>query len=203
MKQNTIKLNEGQLKKIVAESVQKVLSELDWKTYANAANKALDRGYIDYWREKGVNFPHAVDKAANERLRAERFGDAAKDAFNHDYGYKKGNTFDDDYASVKLGGYFDATEEYGPHVVGFRSKGYGNPAKYERGWNRYTLKKETPEEFFQDNPDAAQSFRNSDAEVKNYEKGNYAYDSDKGWHLKESVEKAVKNVLKEYLNKNK
>ena len=40
-------------------------------------------------------------------------------------------------------------------------------------------------------------------EVDNYTHGRYAYDNDKGWHLKESVEKAVKTVLKEYLNKKK
>lgn len=39
MKQ-TVKLNESQLKGIVAESVRKVLTEMDWKAYYNAHSKA-------------------------------------------------------------------------------------------------------------------------------------------------------------------
>lgn len=41
-KQNTmkIKLTESQLKQIVNESVRNVLSEMDWRTYSNAARKA-------------------------------------------------------------------------------------------------------------------------------------------------------------------
>lgn len=35
-----IKLTESQLKQIVNESVRNVLSELDWRTYQTAANKA-------------------------------------------------------------------------------------------------------------------------------------------------------------------
>ena len=37
-----IKLSESKLKQIVVESVKEVLSELDWKTYANAASKEKD-----------------------------------------------------------------------------------------------------------------------------------------------------------------
>lgn len=40
-------------------------------------------------------------------------------------------------------------------------------------------------------------------ELDNYRNDKYSYDDEKGWHLKESVEKAVKSVLKEYLNKKK
>jgi hypothetical protein len=38
-------------------------------------------------------------------------------------------------------------------------------------------------------------------ELDNYKKGRYDYDSEKGWHLKESVEKTVNNVINELLNK--
>ena len=59
-----INLNESQLKKIVAESIKNVLSELDWKTYANAADKdgaevskqieEYVYGWIDYIYNEGV-----------------------------------------------------------------------------------------------------------------------------------------------------
>ena len=60
-----IKLNETELRQVVAESVQRVLSELDWKTYQNAANKANKR----------------MDK------RFSKFMSASDKAFNDEYGY--------------------------------------------------------------------------------------------------------------------
>lgn len=41
MKKNIVKLTESELKQIITESVKKVISELDWKTYQNAAKKRL------------------------------------------------------------------------------------------------------------------------------------------------------------------
>lgn len=37
-------MSEGQLHQIVKESVRQMLSELDWKTYANAAKKGKHKG---------------------------------------------------------------------------------------------------------------------------------------------------------------
>lgn len=56
-----IKLTEKDLHNIIAESVNRVISELDWRTYANASDKAMQR---------------------NEPKRAKRFNDASADAFN-------------------------------------------------------------------------------------------------------------------------
>ena len=39
-KKNTIRLNESQLHNMISESVKQVLSEVDWKTAVNAANKS-------------------------------------------------------------------------------------------------------------------------------------------------------------------
>ena len=39
MNKKLIRLTESDLHKIVKESVNKVLTELDWKTYASAADK--------------------------------------------------------------------------------------------------------------------------------------------------------------------
>lgn len=65
----TIKLTESELKGLISESIKKILSELDWKTYQNAANK--DRN----------------------PKRAKEFSDMARDRFNDQYEYEddKGN----------------------------------------------------------------------------------------------------------------
>ena len=96
------------------------------------------------------------------------------------------NYNDDDYASVEMGGDFRSSEEFGPHAIGYkhRDRFGGGPSRYEFGSDRSELKSMSPEEFYQDNTDAAQSFRNADAEVKNYRKGNYDYQKGKGWQLK-------------------
>lgn len=38
-KKKTVRLTESQLKRVISESVKQVISELDWKTYRNAAEK--------------------------------------------------------------------------------------------------------------------------------------------------------------------
>ena len=184
MTKKQIKLTEGMLRNIIKESVVKILNELDYKTLANAEKGARAMGDASYWRDRGAQGYDAISKATNARMRAKRFGDAAKDAFNRDDGLKNGHTWDDDYASVELGGDFDSTEEFSPHVVGYKSKGYGNPAKYEYGRNRENYQDMSPEEFFQDNPEAAETFRNADTEFKNFKKGKYGYEKGKGWELK-------------------
>ena len=40
-------------------------------------------------------------------------------------------------------------------------------------------------------------------EFDNYRDDKYTYDNEKGWHLKESIGKAEKSVLREYPNKKK
>ena len=58
MNKNRIRLTESQLHSIIKESVKQVLSELDWKTYANAANKRQAQGNwqsADSLRDQMVN----------------------------------------------------------------------------------------------------------------------------------------------------
>jgi hypothetical protein len=42
MAKQVIRLTEGDLHKIIEESVEKILTELDWRTYDQAADKAFD-----------------------------------------------------------------------------------------------------------------------------------------------------------------
>jgi hypothetical protein len=70
-----IKLTESQLKQIVNESVKNVLSELDWRTYQTAANKA----------------DHLSDKAEDEyekqrrNIQRRKFQDKAGEIFSKQY----------------------------------------------------------------------------------------------------------------------
>lgn len=184
MRRNRIKLSESQLHRVIEESVKNILSELDYKTYANAAKKSLERANTAYWKDRGDTPNSAIRKAVDARLRSKRFGNAAKDTFNRDYGYQNGYMWDDDFADVKLGGDFESGEEFAPHVVGHKSKGYGNPAKFEHYWDDNKHRRSTPEEFFGDNTDAAQAYNDADTEFSNYRRGKYQYDKGKGWNLK-------------------
>lgn len=46
MNKKLIRLTESDLHKVIKESVNKVLTELDWKTYANAAKKQENKEEI-------------------------------------------------------------------------------------------------------------------------------------------------------------
>ena len=197
MKQ-TVKLNESQLRQMVAESVKNVLSELDWKTYANARKKAADKGQYD---------------------RSRKFGNAADSAFNDKFGYQgdeeseyyapnvRGNAFlhrveaqNNDYPSHTIQHLYDYDndkQEYSnpqnydsTKALGIMDK-YDEHGRYKRIWNP-SLKR-----FF-NNPEQEKAYRTESKEMDDYVMGNYDYDNEKGWQLKESVAKAVNAVLKEY-----
>lgn len=128
-----IRLTENNLKQIVAESVKKVLTELDWKTYANAARKwadTLERNPAHPKRKSNImgheNSKSEHDIPTDNRLRA--FKDTARDAFNKEYSFNqygrdrdKGSyemSFDTD--NIGAHGYYDSlgTET---HVPGSKS----------------------------------------------------------------------------------
>lgn len=72
MNKNKIRLTESQLHNMISESVKQVLSELDWKTYASAADKERDK--------------HLYDTRPIKRLDA--FNDAASKALSKKYNQK-------------------------------------------------------------------------------------------------------------------
>ena len=74
MKQ-TIRLTESDIRRMVMEA----MNELDWKTYASAADKTL-RGSSRKLRKKPMG---------DINNRAHKFARAAEDAFNRDYGYEE------------------------------------------------------------------------------------------------------------------
>ena len=202
MKKNTVKLNEAQLKKIVAESINKVLSELDWKTYANARKKAADKGQYD---------------------RSMKFGNAADSAFNDKFGYQgdedseyyapnvRGNIFlnrveaqNNDYPSHTIQHLYDYDndkQEYSNPRNYDNTKAFGLMDKYDKDGRYKRIWNPSLKRFF-NNPEQEKAYRTASKEMDDYVMGNYAYDSDNGWQLKENkiakiVAESVRKVLKE------
>lgn len=186
MNKKLIRLTESDLHKVIKESVNKVLTELDWKTYANAEKKMRERG-ADYWERNGEKFPDTISKAANARIRAERLGNAAMDAFDSEYGYKQGDWRDGDQVEVGMGGDFGSTEEFGPHAAVWKHNAYLT-RQFPLG---YTMAR-TPEEFLDGNPyadDAINAYNMARGEIRNYKSGKYSYEPNgRGWHLKDDMD---------------
>ena len=66
MKKQVIRLTESDLHKLIQESVNTILSELDWRTYDSARNKALDDidGKDIFTQERRKNQHHMRRKPA-------------------------------------------------------------------------------------------------------------------------------------------
>ena len=193
MKKNRIRLSESQLHRVIKESVKNVLSELDWKTYINAAGKSAARGYLAYSKakENGVSDLDAFHETIPANARANRFGEAAKNAFNRDYRYASGTRSDGDYANVSLVGDIKYTGYHPyairPHVAAFKND---SCIKGEEFPQRSTAR--TPEEFFNEYPnseDAINAYNAAQDEWDSYFDDNYAYDpipekggTGRGWY---------------------
>lgn len=62
MNKKLVRLSESDLHKIVKESVNNVLTELDWRTYAKAVQKAREQGRDSRW-----NFDRATERALDKQ----------------------------------------------------------------------------------------------------------------------------------------
>ena len=167
MKKKLIRLTEQDLHRIVKESVNKVLTELDWKTYQNAANKAYASG----------------DK------RASKFHNQAVTQFNKDYGYDgyddeiigehydDGKVCRDDYdtseysPNTNRGGNYNlaykSNPQTGKNISGNLSMPYskfGNAQHNKRGWADIS-----------DNPNMQNAFNKAGRELSKYRNGQYNY----------------------------
>lgn len=194
MKQ-AVKLNEEQLRKVVAESVQKILNELDWKTYANAARKA---------KLKGDD-------------REDAFADAARNRFNKDYGYYKYNDDSDpdfpeapSYSSDSL--HYSMGDINGDNITSFADQGWS----YGEDWGddfrgKYDFSPSSVSSHETRDPDGREidpwlnTAKNvGNKEIEDYITGKYGYQKSglgfrgKGWHLKESV---IKRIVSESIQK--
>ena len=185
MNKNIFRLTEGDLRKLVMESAQKILSELDWQTYASAAKKN------DEWRQ---NNPHR----ANQWNRSMDFRSAARDAFdkkhglehqfdepNSHYGGDKGsinlNTMDDFSVTGSRDHDFGDGDPHGlRHNVYHMGKKYGKDGGYGRTRMWDYAHETTPEEFY-GNKEMGQEFRDAEQDAEDFNSGKSHYVSGKGW----------------------
>lgn len=212
-------MNESQLKKIVAESIKNVLTELDWKTYANAAEKSARKGETDY----NGYIPGSRHKG-DKRGRAVDFANAATKAFNDKYGHGDGEIGDPlkagsfkgkittkrpfdpegiiDFNTRSVADDYNENEPWNSVGNYFKRNELSASKRYVPTWNQSRFGKEYQDKH-KPHRDALSDYEErGNREIENYFDGNYTYDNEKGWHLKESqlrniVAKNMKKVLKE------
>ena len=190
----TIKLNKNQLVNLISESTEKIISEMDWKTYANAAKK----------REQ--QFRDETDPSNKKKLFNSYYNlrDKARERFDNDYvdDYKY-DTFGD-----KLRGKHSPKFEVGLDIT---EKPYGLLKGYNKGGDKlFSTKKGTytsqykgyqsPRNFFR-NKEVADKFTTADDELWDYHNGDYEYDSIKNggsgkWNkkIKEAIDRTINEI---------
>ena len=95
-----VRITESDLHRIVRESVNKVLTELDWKTKMNAAKKAEERWLNSY------NDGTPELERSKMLKRADMFANSAYDSFIDEFGYE------DDKYKYGAGGRLNPRDTY-------------------------------------------------------------------------------------------
>lgn len=206
MGKQIIRLTESDLHQMVKESVNKILSELDWKTYANAGRKERDNTGPFDWKKGRYYGKEGEPERLKHVERQKKFADAAKKAFDKDYAVKHSR---DNYGSDYYVGSTDYSYDYdannpnypmsrytvdshGPMVNKFK-----DTMNYDgRHYNRYPMgnafyntgdnyTEKRPDAFDKNMPlDKREKMIKGDEELRNYRNGNYDYQKGKGWQLK-------------------
>lgn len=82
-----VKLTENKLKQIVAESVKKVLNEMDWQTYMNAARKRKEQGKMN----NAQDLENMSNQRFNQKHGRNYNGDVINGNVSMNGGYIEGN----------------------------------------------------------------------------------------------------------------
>lgn len=163
---NVIRLTESEFNNMILESVNKILSELDWKTYQNAAKK-------DY-----------------NPKRAKDFAQAARDAFNKDYEYsddkgnyvgmRKSGLYDKDNA-LEITSHYEKPSKYGNANVKFYSKNANGNDKsnwYSRVYDNASGSVEKPTTIDKRH---ARKIQKAYDDFENYRSNKSKYNNKEGW----------------------
>ena len=160
-----IHLTEAEFHDLIENTVKQILSELDWKTYANAS-----------------------DKTRSEMSRRTReFGEAAREAFDRDYGYSDNNDGTD---IAMAGNYY-----YKPHVAAFKPNKDKTLDSYKEG------DEGTIEDFLNDRQkpeNAKKAYYAAKVEMQKFKDGKYKYKKGKGY-----MHNVIKETIMSYLNETK
>ena len=228
MSKKLIRLTESDLHKVIKESVNKVLTELDWKTYDSAMRKAAAKKDFD---------------------RAGRFGSASKDAFNRDFGThdtvydynyyrhnvpyqtkmrpKDYNDWDGEWVpdgtEANSGWYHDSIDAASDDYYGSLNRIPSDDFSIRRNMrNKIEASKDGSKreyKWFTDDADddvrdndgnvwhdnfslanARQAARRGLKDTENYLNGNYEYEPNgRGWHLKDKMEESIRRAIRKVL----
>jgi len=182
-----IRLTEGDIHRIVKNSVKKVLTELDWKTYQNAAKKAHLRGVDDYGEQYGGNPNLDKDKQSKYFGMAKNFSQAAEDAFDRDYGFDDGRFYTKmnsqrygGESQAPGGGYFPYQDVSKVNLADRRKKTVDG---YDREYEDWAVGDDflSRSEF---GDDVVDKYNKANTELSDYKRNNYDYQKGKGWKLK-------------------
>ena len=173
---STIRLNEAKFNQLVSESVKKVLSELDWKTYANASKEARKRARNGENPQKNLKRSIEFNDMANSVFDAEYVGNLKYDTFGDKIRGKR---------SPKFSARFDATAgsrmPYGA-LKGY-NKGGDEMFSTQRGSYHSSIGGTKPSQFFK-NREVADQYEKANNELWDYAEGNYDYENGVGWKKK-------------------
>lgn len=101
-----IRLNESQFNELITETVNRILTELDWKTYANAARKRYNNAYPD-------NSGRVTNRQELEK--GNRLSNYADSVFKNQHG---GATINRASQPAKTGDYDPARNDYKNYMNG-------------------------------------------------------------------------------------
>lgn len=168
----TIKLTESDLHRVIKESVNTILSELDWKTYANAEIEALKRsaGRRPLSNAKSRLEVNSPDKYYDDiKYANRRFRDAKIKSFNDTHNAAKmvkrsdeGPVFNDyDYLETDVGPFYSYAYSDKLPNAGYKPKPYFLYTDAHKKATEDTI--------------------NDTQEYSDYLMGNYEYQKGKGW----------------------
>jgi hypothetical protein len=171
--QRTIKLTESDLHKVIKESVNNILTELDWKTYANAAKKRYQQYKENPIDKKAWDSSYDLNSMANDR-------------FDDDYvGNMKYDTLGDKLKGEKSAKYysrFDVRDDNMPRQAIRGVNKSGNEIFNTKKGHYYNNKGGyvNPNSFFKDK-EVGDKFKSASDELWDYHDGNYEYVKGEGW----------------------
>jgi hypothetical protein len=207
-----VRLTESQLHRVIKESVNRLLTELDWKTYASAGDKAIRRAnnekrpYIDddehgaYLMSKpseikAYDFNKAAAKRFNDKFSTPRYRQGGKDSEYDEYNYGAHGTSNSVDTHVnKRRNQNELIKGTGYDTTFGRSQ-RNTCANFTRhmpkqGWNVndddvYHYSDEDDADFSDIYPNEVENARKmGDKELSDFYNGKYKYQKGKGWQLK-------------------
>lgn len=186
-----VRLTESQLHKIIKESADRIVNEVSWPVYANAAKAAKqwreDHPY-KYDRNRQYDFEDMAAKRFKEKHGIEEPDDYSK------HGYSRSGQINvrmyDGIPEISASRDHDFGDEdrHGlGHTVYHMGKKYGENGNYGRTRMWDFAHETTPEDFFE-NPEMARKFRDAEADAEAYNK---QFESKIDKAVRESVKKAI------------